>query len=232
VKPWILLLVGGIAASGSTVAAQDFELELTEEGLNRIVGRLGDRSTGGFHQPNRLLALGFRNCRFVGSLECPTGQGAGSSVKLARCDGPSGQDAIVPAAEPVSWQWWITRGRFTIAGQQLQFSALVRYRVGDEWFKEERTVPATLGLDVGGQRLRMDVSTFKVPVQYRAQGAAEAITEVDVGRHMSFAIPIDAQSFQVTGLDGGVKTLTSRAQGASVEFLPGRVRVKIDATFN
>jgi hypothetical protein len=226
------LIVAVVAVLARPAAAQDVELELTEDGLNRIVAQLGDPSSGGMHQPNVLGGAGYTNCRFVASLDCPGDRSGGAPVPLLSCDGPDRRLAIVPGAAAVSWQWWITKARFIVQAQQLQFTAIVRYRVGDAWFKEERTVPATLGLDVGAQRLRMSVSAFRVPLQYREQGVVEAITEVDVGRHMSFAVPIATRTFQVRDLAVSPRTLTSRAQGANVDYLPGKIRVSIDAAFN
>jgi hypothetical protein len=240
-RSWALLIAATLALAGRGADAQDFELELTEDGLNRLIDQLGDVSSAGIHQPNPLGGLGYRDCSAVGLLDCSGGAAATAPgadaqshgrVLLNRCQGPDGESAIVPGAESIPWQWWITQARFTLAAQQLSFSASVRYRVDRQWSREERTVPATLRLDVASQRLRLEVSTFKVPLRYSANGLGEAITEVDVGRHLSFAIPINAQTIQVPGLDGGLKTVTGRAQSAILEYLSGKVRVKFDATFN
>lgn len=229
-----------IAVSGLPGAAQDIELEVTEDGLNRLIAQLGDPSGAGIHQPSPLASLGYHGCISLGSLDCSREATAAPEatakklgrVLLSRCEGPDGQSAVLPAAESISWQWWITGARFTVASQQLSFSATMRYRVDSDWFSEERTVPATLSLDVASQRLRLDISSFKLPIRYTANGANEAITEVDVGRHLSFAIPIAAQSIQVPRLDGSLKTLNARAQSANVEYLAGRIRVKVDAGIN
>lgn len=237
-----LLLSAALAALvPGRAAAQDVVLELTEDGLNRIVRQLGDPGDGGVHQPNLLATLGYKGCRAVGVQDCagptgavdaPQGTRPRAQVLLSRCQGPDGRDAVVPGAEPVSWQWWITQARFSIAAQQLSFAASVRYRVGRQWSRDDRTVPAALTFDAAGQRLSMTVSAFTVPIAYSADGVVEAVTEVDVGRHMSFAIPIGAQTLQVRSLDGSPRTLTSRAQSATVEYLAGRVLVRVDAAFN
>jgi len=49
---------------------------------------------------------------------------------------------------------------------------------------------------------------------------------------MGFEIPISEQTFQVTDLEGHVRTLTSRAQNAAVEYLPEQIRVKVYGGFN
>ena len=235
----ILLVAAMLALTGGAGVAQDFELEFTEQALNRLVGRLGDPGKGGIHQPDPLSRLGYTGCVSLATLDCPGGRATATPsaktpppLRLSRCQGPDGRGAIVPSVEPVSWQWWITQARFTIGAQGLQFAANVRYRVGTQWFSEAKTVPATLSLDVAGQRLRMDIWSFTVPVRYSAGGVADTITEVDVARHMSFRIPISAQAFQVYDLEGRARTLTSRTQGASVVYLPGKIQVKVDAAFN
>ena len=243
-----ILVLGGAWPA----AAQNFDLELTEAALNRLVAQLGDSGRSGVHQSNDLSTLGYGNCATIGALECgarenvatsqpsaggqttrSTGEGtARTNVNLAICRGPDGRPAIVPAPELLTWQWWITEARFTIRAQQLQFTAKVRYRVGRQWVSEERTVPAALSLDVASQRLRMAISTFTVPVRRTVGGAVETITEVDVGRHMTFVIPISPQTFQVTDLEGRGRTLTSRAQSATVDYLPGQIRVRVYGGFN
>lgn len=233
-----VLLASAIAVLVACPAtAQDFELEFTEQALNRLVASLNDPGSGGVHRSSALAALGYSGCVSLGALDCAGATSAPSSpqgsgrtdVRLAFCQGPDGKGAIVPASDAVGWQWWITEARFTIAAQQLSFTARVRYRVGTQWFSEEKTVPAVLSLDVASQRLRMDVSSFRVPVRHTVNGVAETITEVDVGRHMSFGIPISAQAFQVADLEGRPRTLTSRAQGGSVAYLPGKIQVRVDA---
>jgi hypothetical protein len=233
----LLLALALAVLAVSPANGQDFELELTEQALNRLVAQLGDAGSGGVHRSSALASLGYTGCVLVGALDCASSTSAATgqqgakqpSVALALCQGPDGKGAIVPADDAVGFQWWITEARFTVAAQQLRFTARVRYRVGSQWFSEEKTVPASLSLDVASQRLRMDVSSFKVPIRLTVNGVTETITEVDVSRHASFGIPISAQTFQVTDLEGRPRTLTSRAQSASVAYLPGKIQVRVDA---
>jgi hypothetical protein len=231
--------VAFIVLAAHTSAAQDLQLEVTEQALNRLVSRLGDPGAGGIYQPNVLSTLGYSGCRTVGTLDCTMGGDTPgqrptrtSQVQLSFCQGPNGQGAIVPSVDPVSWQWWITQAHFTVAAQQLRFSANVRYRVGKKWFNEEKSVPATVSLDVASQRLVMNISNFTVPVRYSFNGVAETITEVDVGGRMSFAIPISVQTLRITDLEGRTKTITSRIQSAAAEYLTGKVAVKVYVAFN
>jgi len=232
------LAVALLAVAVCPAAAQDFELELSEQALNRLVARLGHPSARGVHQPDVLGSLGYTGCVVIGTLDCPApattvraGQSEATgrpSVKLSSCRGPDGRLALVPAPEPVDWQWWITEARFTVAAQQLRFSATLRYRVGESWFTESRTVPATLGLDAPSQRLRLSVASFKVPIQRTSGGVTQTLTEVEVSRHVSFGIPVGTVAFQVPDLEGRTRTLTGRVQGAAVAYLPGKIQVKVD----
>jgi len=153
-------------------------------------------------------------------------------VRLSVCQGPNGKQVIVPGAEPVLWQWWITNAHFTIQAGQLAFTANVRYRVGARWFSDQRTVTAAVSFDAANQRIRIDVSAFKVPVRYAASGFNETITEVDVGRYMSFGIPTPPQTFQTTDLDGRLRSVNFQIQTASVQYLSGKMQVKLYAGFN
>ncbi len=279
-----LLLAAIVALVGSPCAAQDFELEITEQSLNHILSQLGDPGKGGSYQVNALGALGYSSCQALGTMDCPGGSTAtnqqttatppaGSvrapsqqgtmtplahdltpadqtvkatpnvtlrnqqaklspTVRLSLCQGPNGKQVIVPGAEPVVWQWWITDSHFTIQEGQLTFSANVRYRVGAQWFSDQRTVAATVSFDAANQRIRIDVSTFNVPIHYATRGLNETITEVDVGRYMSFGIPTKRQTFQTTNLNGTPKTVNAQIQSASVQYLSGKMQVKLYAGFN
>jgi hypothetical protein len=153
-------------------------------------------------------------------------------IRLASCRGPTGGLSIVPAADPVSWQWWITEAHFTILPQQFSFTATVRYQIGGQWFSQQQTVPAELTFDSTGAQLRIDVSTFKVPIRYSADGQSQTITEVDVAQLMSFKLPITPFPFQAPALDAGSKSVVGRAQSGSVQYLAGLIQVKFDAVFN
>lgn len=223
--------------ASSSAAAADFELEFTEQTINRLLGNLGNPSAGGLYQPSGALnALGYSGCAPVGVLNCTYGTGGqtktSKQLAISLCQGPDGQTAIAPSVERVGWQWWITEARFDVAAQQLTFSANVRYRVGSKWFRVTQTVPAALNVDLANQQIHMDVSSFKVPIRYSANGVLETLTEVDVGHYMSFAIPMSRQSISVHDLTGNVRTVTGRIDTANVEYLPGTILVTVDGSLN
>jgi hypothetical protein len=217
--------------------AYDLELEFSEAALNRLVARLGAPSDGGSHEPTMLVDLGYQECFFFGYLDCPRPVRGGveavpfdGRIPLVRCRKPGGGIVVSPGGEPTVWQWWVTEGTFSVKAGELLFRAVVRYQVGERRYREERTVPAQIKLDTSSQKLQVSVSSFKVPIQLTGSGRPPI--EVDVGRLMSFAIPVSPPNVTVRLLDGTPKTLTGRAAGAFVDYLPGKVRVRIDAAFN
>jgi hypothetical protein len=221
--------------SGSAFAA-DFALAFTEHTLNRLLGELGNPSAGGIYQPSNVLnALGYSGCSPVGLVDCSYGTGGQSTNKqlgISLCRGPDGETVLAPSVDYVPWQWWITEARFAVAAQQLTFSANVRYRIGSKWFQVTRTVPASLTVDLANQQLRMNVSDFTVPIRDSADGVVETLADVDVGRYMSFAIPMSRQTVSVHDLAGNARTMTSRIDTANVQYLPGRIVVAVDGRFN
>jgi hypothetical protein len=239
----------GLAAAfvvlfSSAAAAQNFQFEFSEQTLNELVGDLGHPSAGGVYLPNALITnLGYGNCRPIGTLECTYGttHTSGTSapvtagnkvVAISLCQGPDGQPAVLPTPEPIPWQWWITEAHFTVGPQQLSFSANVRYRIGSKWYNVAQTVPATLTFDYAQQRLRMAISSFNVPIRYSEGGVVELLGEVDVGRFMNFTIPTSRQKISVPDLNGNGRTITTRVDSVNVQYVPGKVVVKVDAGFN
>ncbi|MGC4095714.1 MAG: hypothetical protein QM706_01245 [Nitrospira sp.] len=229
----------------SAANAQNFQFELPEQTLNELVNDLGHPGAGEVYLPVGLITnLGYGKCRSIGTLECTYGTSNNTSgtsapvaagnkvVALSLCQGPDGQPAVLPTPEPIPWQWWITEAHFTIGSQQLNFSANVRYRIGSKWYSVAQTVPATLTFDSAQQRLRMAISTFKVPIRYSDGGVVEVLGEVDVGRFMSFTIPTSRQKISVPDLNGSVRTITTRVDNVTVQYVPGKVLVKVDAGFN
>ena len=248
-----------LAAAAVPASGQDIELEFSQDALNQLMRRLGDPSDGGVYFPTIGEGSGlFDDCEPYGYLECAGGTTTGTTtatprspttgagvtvaakpvdydaearVPLSRCRRPNGSLLIVPAREAVRWQWWVTEARFTVEEERLTLSATVRARVNGRWTVETRTIPATIELDPGTQRLRLRSAAFKVPVQYEADGDVQAITQVDVSRLLSFSLPIATQALKVRRPDGSQRTINAKAQGANVRYLPGMVRVSVNVDF-
>ncbi len=230
-------LIGiGLLAAG-TALPQDFELEFSEQMLNDLVHRLGAPSNSGIYRQTIEIPGVLDECVPLGYLDCPTvvsGSDLGGFLRipLVRCRGKSGHIVVSPGAEAIPWQWWVTDASFEVQSDGLRFSATVRYHVNKKWFRENRTVPATVTYDSGGQAIRFNVSQFKVPIQVAPSSSTGAQEEVDVGRLMSLAIPVHPPVFSAAKLTGGTKTITSKASLASVSYLPTkRIRIALNVQY-
>lgn len=224
--------------------AQDVEVEVSESALNRLVARLGSPSDGGLYTPTTAVFLPglFEDCQYVGRLGCPNlggpGGGKGGRTKgfeglpIASCRTKGGGVVMVPAGEPVSWQWWVTDVRYRVDPGALSLCATIRSRVGQRWEKLTRTVPATVGLDAANAALRVSISSFKVPLSHDFEGTTKVIAEVDAARLLAISIPLEPQTLQISLLDGGSKVLTGRAVSATPTYEDRRIRVGLGLGFN
>jgi hypothetical protein len=230
-------MIGRLAALFACLAvaapssAQDAEVEFTEQALNRLVKRLADPSDGGIYQPTLAVVIpGFDQCDSIGFMECP---GAGARIPLVSCRRLGGGRHVLPAGEPVSWQWWVMGGRYSIANGSMTLTATVRWRVGSQWHKDERTVGARFEFDPATDRLRIKVDDFKVPIRHTFAAAfTQTITTIDVGRLLGVSVPIEPQTFTVPLPNGTNKTLTGQAQSITALYQAGKAVVKVNVAFN
>jgi hypothetical protein len=231
----MLLAAMGVALIAVAAHAQNVEVVLKEDALNRLVDRLRDPSDSGLHQP----ALPTRQpdtyteCKHFGEIRCPGKAPDGSEqvVPMVICKKKDGGSILVPSNPPVAWQWWITGSRFQAKSGSLTFTAKLRSRIGTRWRSEERTVPASVSFDAGASLLRVQVSSFKVPVRYEANGLMQTVADVDVGKLSSFAMRVGQPKADLAA-PGGARTLTARAASGTATYEPGRVRVKFDTVVN
>lgn len=221
-RPIRIVALTGLLLS-CAAAAEDVDLEFSETTLNAIVAQLGDLSKGGVYQRTYEIPGLVENCEVFGYLDCPAlgpappGLELPHQLPLFRCR-RKGQIVVSPGFEPISWQWWITDARFDVTPGGLQFTAAVRYRVGDQWKYESRTVPATLKLDAGGEALKVSVSNYKVQFDIDSGAGSSRSVEVDVGYHMSLEIPLRLPTFTVANLSGGTKTFSAKIRSAVTHF--------------
>jgi hypothetical protein len=153
-------------------------------------------------------------------------------VPISLCQGPDGQPVVSPTVDRIAWQWWITEANFAVAANQLTFSATARYRIGSKWFSVAQTVPASLSVDTASHQLQMTVSNFIVPISYNVNGAVQILAQIDVGRYVSFAMPMNSQTISAPNLAGNAMSVTSRINTANVTYIPGSIIVSVDAGFN
>lgn len=220
-----------------TATAQDSVVEITEEALNRIVSQMGSPSDGGVFMPGATATI---DCTSFGYLDCPrssnTPQGAGASargttqrVHLALCR--HGDDwRTVVTADPVVWQWWVTDARFDVRAGSLDFSARVRYRVGDAWADVARSVGASVDVDAAADRLRLNVEDFKVPLELPFQGTTLRITEVDVAKLFGLSLRLEPQQLKIP-TPNWPRQVSARAASATAQYLEGLVRINLELRF-
>lgn len=85
---------------------------------------------------------------------------------------------------------------------------------------------AAVVVDASGNRLRIAISAFTVPVQ----AAGTVITQVDVARLFGIAVPVEPQELVVPLLNGDMREIPLRAQNVTVEYLPGRLLARFDVS--
>lgn len=234
-----------VLVAPASALAQNFEFEFTESALNRIVEGLRSPSDGGVYE--RVLELpGFQtDCMPIGYFHCPLATpalpgvpvppelNAPIRIPLLRCR-RSGQYVISPGFEPITWQWFVTDARFDIKPGGMSFSASVRYRVGDAWYREDRTVGASMKVNTTEQALEIDLNNFEVPIQLDVGSAPNSTITVDVDKIMSVRIPLPSRSFESRRLDGeSVRTITTRIASGSVQYLSNdRIRVMTNVQYS
>lgn len=217
--------------------AQNATLEVTQGGLNKLAGQLGALSDSGTHQPTKSVVTPslFTKCISIGYLDCPLGPvgalGVFGKVPLVKCVGPGGGSRIVPAGNPVTWQWWVRSAGFAISNGSMVFTATVESRVGTQSNTVTRSAPASVSFDPGTNRVRVNISPISVSVDYTSGGSSYTATTVDVARLYSFSIPIEPQTVTVSLPGGGTRTLTARALSVSPQYLIGRILLTIDMGF-
>src|SRR5688572_25480536 len=128
--------------------------------------------------------------------------------------------------QSVPWRWWVTGARFQVTAGSMAFTATVNSRVGDQGNSQARTVPASVAFDAAGNRLRIAIGAFTVPV--RSNGAV--VAQVDVARLFAIAVPVEPQELEVPLLDGGTREIPVSAQNVTSEYLLGRVLTRFDVS--
>jgi hypothetical protein len=221
-------------------AQSNATLVVSQTTLNRLVGKLGVLSNSGIHQAYRMVQTPvlFEMCEAFGFLECP-GLGkdpAGFSrdrIPLVMCRTVGGEIHIMPAGEPVSWQWWVTGARFTLQSNAMTFTATVRSRIGGNETTTTRTVPASVVFDPPTNRVVAKINAFAVPLQYTVAGATPTVTTVDVAKLFSIAIPVEPQTIVLPPIQGSTtRTLVGKvANLQSVTYRPNEVEVGFNLLF-
>ncbi len=229
-------LLGFALALPFSCFGQNATLEVTQAGLNKLAGQLGAISDSGVHQPTKSVFTPsrFTKCVWIGYLDCPVGPGAMGvfgKVPLVKCMGPGGGARIVPAGNPVTWQWWVRSASFAIGNGSMVFTATVESRVGTQSNTVTRSAPASVSFDPGTNRVRVNINPITVSIDYTLGGSSYTATTVDVAQLYSFSIPIEPQTITASLPGGGTRTLTGRALSVTPQYVQGKIILNIDVGF-
>ena len=241
--------LGGLAALGVVALlppgashAQDAELELTEQTLNRLVAAVGILSDSGVAQPYNLVEQTpdfYELClpQQLGVFQCPLpdvlppGFGGGS-VELIVCRKRDGTYQVVPVGDPVIWQWWVTDPAIDIQQNRMYFTATVQTRVADRWESVTRTVRAGIAVDTASNAIEMTLGEpFFVPVVAGEDVARVDIASVNVADLYQLSLPIPPQTFAVTLPQGGTRQVTGRIASGNARYENDRAIINFDVAF-
>jgi hypothetical protein len=220
--------------AAAPVLAQNSFVEITEDTLNRLVEGLRNPSDAGRYSPTVVNVIGgFEICEPFGYLDCPGAGGLGFEARLplARCKTRGGW-RVVSSGPQISWAWWVLDARFHLVEGAMRFSATVKSRVGKKWATKSNTVSASIGFDAPTNRLQINLTTFKVPLEYVLANMPHRVTEVDVARLYGLSVAIQPQQLRVPLPNGTTRTLTAKAVSVTPQYQEGRVRVAVDVGFN
>ena len=217
-------------------AQQNATLEVTQAALNKLAGQLGAIGDSGFYQPTKSVVTPsrFAKCVSVGYLDCPgdpAGRGAFGKVPLVRCIDPAGSSRIVPAADPVAWQWSVQSATFTISSGSMTFNVALQVKLGTQTTTINNSAHAYVSFDQVANRVRLSINPLTVPIDYLAAGRTYTITTVDLAQLYSFSIPIDPQAITLQMPGGATRTLTAHALSVIPQYQSGKVVLAINVGF-
>jgi hypothetical protein len=231
-----IALLGLAVALPAPCFAQNATLEVTQGGLNKLTAQLGAISDSGTYQPTKTVfsTSRFTKCISIGYLDCPVGPGAPGlfgKLPLVRCVGPGGGSRIVPAGNPVGWQWWVRSASFSMTNGSATFTVTVETRVGTVSNTVTRSAPVSVSYNPGTNRIRVNINPIVVSVDYTSGGSTSTVTTADVARLYSFSIPIEPQTVAVSLPNGATRTITGRALSVTPQYVQGKIILTIDVGF-
>ncbi|MDH5512255.1 MAG: hypothetical protein OEY27_03490, partial [Gammaproteobacteria bacterium] len=213
-------------------------VEIAEATLNRLINEVGILSDGGVAQPfsvTELPAL-FEECIHVGFLGCgklPLNvDGFGiEGIPLVVCRQRGGGVAVLPVGDPVPWQWWISDMSVDVKNGSMSFTATVTTRVGNDWKTVTRSVGAAVRFDSAANRLKLDISDFKVPLTLGGSNSQLDVAPVDVAKYYGVTLPIIPQTFAVRLPDGNTRNVTGKVTSATPSYSTDTLKVSFDVSF-
>jgi hypothetical protein len=189
-------------ASGS---AENATLEVSQDLLNQLVGRLGALSDAGIYPSNVPWQWWVTDARFTlmeGSMTfTATVRSLVGNQTNAEPRTVPVSVSLVSATEPPAAVHPVGR-----IGRQSQGQHII-------------------------DLLRINIGAFTVPISAPGQPAG-IITQVDVAKLYSFSIPIEPQNLSVPMPDGGTQTVTSRITNITPQYLAGKILISFDVGLN
>ena len=128
-----------------------------------------------------------------------------------------------PVSSSIPWQWWVTDSRFALAQGAMSFTATVRSQINGQQSSDTRTVPASAVFDASTSRLRINMGTFKVPLQ----SGGVTIAQVDVAKLYGVTVPVVPQTFTLALPGGSTRVVTARVAALTTTIQPGRLVLNV-----
>jgi len=158
--------------------------------------------------------------------------GAALNDLIGRLGSPSASGSYLPPppaqpSSPLPWQWWVTDAHFSLAPGALNFTATVLSEVGNQDFSMTITVPASIVFDGTTRTLRISLGPSIVPVQ----SGGITVTQVNVANIYGLSVPIEPETFVLALPSGGVRSVTGRVTGATMDVQSEKVVLNLAVGF-
>jgi hypothetical protein len=237
------------------LADPNVTLSITEDTLNRFVGRLGILSKSGVYQAYKdHVYPGFEFIEPVGYLLCPElGHGEvpgigqeGIPILVGSRDGMSLE--FIPIGEPVPYKWWVKDAHFTMLDDSMTFTATVITLAEGVEKRTTRTVAAWVSYVTNTGRIKMNIAAFTVDLiqvvggpgpELVAAGEEEEGREfimetVDVAKLYGISIPVEPQTISLPTIQGSdTMTIRGRVNGIpEVEYNTGSIILHFNVGFS
>jgi hypothetical protein len=226
-----------------SIAADNAEVEVREEVLNRLVEHVGLISDSGIYQRwDDVGPEGIEICSPpMGSVDCPgigplVSLGADfpdmtpPSLGLIACKTYGGATMIIPVGAPIPWQWWVTDARFKVSAGYMTFTATVRYQAGEVTGAETRSVNARISYEQSSRKLVVLMDPFVKRIPY-PNSAGRSVTSVDVAELYKLTFELHPQTMELPTLQGGTQSITGTVVSMETQYAPGIVKLLVNLGF-
>lgn len=220
-------------------AAESPTFEISEEALNMVISHLGTLSDAGLAQPvyfgdSELVPSDF--CINIGAINCPGNSSnlpglLGPNIPLIVCRKTGAPIEVLPAGDPISWQWWISNAFVKVTDGAMTFTATVVTRVGTKWAQVTRTVDASITFSEAANRFFLDIESLRVRLEPEDPAGTVVIAPVRVAKLYNLSLGIQPQDFAVPLPSGSTREISARIDGATASYSPGLITLTLHADF-